>query len=162
MKRLELLSTAGQALKSLGIAIGVYHRPGMHARRCPPRGRPHRRQFTFTGVQSRPHLKPERARDHGLNRRSGWRGTIDAACRRLAPSITRRHRKRQHLRHRSQVDPKASCRFPLTDPLYINCSSYLCVQFHSLHPSAHLCRATANGLLLPDFYSGATGLSDCY
>ena len=31
-------------------------------------------------------------------------------------------------------------RFPLTDPLYINCSSYLCVQFHPLHPSAHLCR----------------------
>src|SRR6202158_1000578 len=40
--------------------------------------------------------------------------------------------------------------------------AYLCVQFHPLHPSAHLCRAPANGLLLPDFYSGATGLSGCF
>src|ERR1700757_788111 len=51
---------------------------------------------------------------------------------------------------------------PADDPLYINCSSYLCVQFHPLHPSAHLCRSLANGLLLPDFYSGATGLSGCF
>src|ERR1700752_272437 len=79
-----------------------------------------------------------------------------------APPISWRHRERQHLRHRPRVDPKASRRFPLTDPLYINCSSYLCVQFHPLHPSAHLCRSLANGLLLPDFYSGATGLSGCF
>ena len=79
-----------------------------------------------------------------------------------APPISWRHRERQHLRHRPRVDPEASRRFPLTDPLYINCSSYLCVQFHPLHPSAHLCRAPANGLLLPDFYSGATGLSGCF
>ena len=58
--------------------------------------------------------------------------------------------------------PKRRAASPLTDPLYINCSSYLCVQFHPLHPSAHLCRAPANGLLLPDFYSGATGLSGCF
>ena len=82
--------------------------------------------------------------------------------RRPAPPISWRHRERQHLRHRPRVDPKASRRFPLTDSLYINCSSYLCVQFHPLHPSAHLCRAPANGLLLPDFYSDATGLSGCF
>jgi len=66
-------------------------------------------------------------------------------CRWPAPPISWRHRERQHLRHRPRVDPKASRRFPLTDPLYINCSSYLCVQFHPLHPSAHLCRLRQMG-----------------
>jgi hypothetical protein len=45
--------------------------------------------------------------------------------RRPAPSITRRYRERQHLRHRPRVDPKAPCCFPLTDSLYVNRSSYL-------------------------------------
>ena len=48
------------------------------------------------------------------------------------------------------------------DLLYVNCSSYQRVKFHPLHPSAHLCRSAANGLLLPDFYSGATGPSGCF
>ena len=47
------------------------------------------------------------------------------SLRRPAPSITRRHRERQHLRHRPWVDPKAPCCFPLTDSLYVNRSSYL-------------------------------------
>ena len=31
-------------------------------------------------------------------------------------------------------------------------------KFHPLHPTAHLCRFPANGVLLPDFYSAASGL----
>jgi len=56
--------------------------------------------------------------------------------RRPAPPVSRRHRERQHLRHRSRVDPKPPRRFPPAQPLHIHRSPHLPVQFHAFHPSA--------------------------
>jgi len=61
-------------------------------------------------------------------------------------------------RSRPPARPKLDPFLGIIDPILEEDKS----QFHPLHPSAHLCRATANGLLLPDFYSGATGLSGCF
>ena len=43
------------------------------------------------------------------------------ACRRPTPPVARRHRKRQHLRHRPMVDAKTPRRLSTTDPLNTNC-----------------------------------------
>ena len=53
-----------------------------------------------------------------------------------APPVSRRHRERQHLRHRSRVDPKPPRRFPPAQPLHIHRSPHLPVKFHAFHPSA--------------------------
>jgi hypothetical protein len=45
--------------------------------------------------------------------------------RRLAPPISRRHRERQHLRHRPRVYAKPPRRLPLADPLNKHCSPNL-------------------------------------
>src|ERR1700682_615489 len=58
------------------------------------------------------------------------------SCRRPAPPVPRRHRERQHFRHRPRGDPKSPRRFPSADPFYINRSPYLPVQLHAFHPSA--------------------------
>src|SRR5271163_1105439 len=54
--------------------------------------------------------------------------------RRPAPSITRWHRERQHLRHRPRVDPEPPRRLPPAQPLHIHRASYLPVEFHAFHP----------------------------
>src|ERR1035441_10529277 len=79
-------------------------------------------------------------------------------CRWPAPPVSRRHRERQHLRYCPRVDPKPPRRLPPAHPLHIHRAPHLPVQFHAFHPSA-LCPMRAKGYLLPDFYSGATGLS---
>ena len=56
--------------------------------------------------------------------------------RRPAPPISRRHRERQHLRHRPWVDPESPRCLAPAQPLYINRSSHLPIQFHAFHPSA--------------------------
>jgi hypothetical protein len=56
--------------------------------------------------------------------------------RRPAPPVSRRYRERQHLRHRPRVDPEAPRCLAPAQPLNINRSSHLPVQFHAFHPSA--------------------------
>jgi hypothetical protein len=56
--------------------------------------------------------------------------------RRLTPPVSRRHRERQHLRHRPRVDPKPPRRLASAQPLNINRPSHLPIQFHAFHPSA--------------------------
>src|SRR5208283_2824298 len=87
-----------------------------------------------------------------------------------APPVSRRHRERQHLRHRPRVDPEPTCRLPPTHPLHIHRSPHLPVQFHAFHPSAlcpswqktFCCRTFAPALRpvyqaasLRDFFTGA-------
>jgi len=68
----------------------------------------------------------------------------------------RRYRKRQHLRNRPRVDPKTPRRFPPAQTLNLNRITNLSIELHALHPPAPA--ASDKGHLLPDFYSGATGL----
>src|ERR1035437_3824374 len=56
--------------------------------------------------------------------------------RRPVPPVSRRHRERQHFRHRPRVDPKPTRRLPSAHPLHIHRSPHLPVQFHAFHPSA--------------------------
>ena len=56
--------------------------------------------------------------------------------RRPAPPVSRRHRERQHLRHRPRVDPKSPRCLAPAQPFNINRSSHLPIQFHAFHPSA--------------------------
>src|SRR5262249_39337227 len=65
--------------------------------------------------------------------------------------------KRQHLRYRPRVDPKAPRRFPPAHTFNLNRKTNLSVKLHALHPSAPA--AFRQRPSLPDFYSGATGLS---
>src|SRR5208282_3448519 len=91
----------------------------------------------------------------------------------LAPPVSRRHRERQHLRHRPRVDPEPTCRLPPTHPLHIHRSPHLPVQFHAFHPSAlcpswqktFSCRTFAPALRpvyqaasLRDFFTGALNI----
>src|SRR3954463_1302901 len=55
---------------------------------------------------------------------------------RPAPPIPGRHRKRQHLRHRSRVDPITSRRFPPTYTLNLYRVTNLSIKLHALHPPA--------------------------
>ena len=77
--------------------------------------------------------------------------------RRSAPPVPGGHRKRQHLRYRPRVDPKAPRRFPPAHTFNLNRKTNLSVKLHALHPSAPA--AFRQRPSLPDFYSGATGLS---
>jgi hypothetical protein len=56
--------------------------------------------------------------------------------RRPAPPVSRRHRERQHLGHRPWVDPESPRCFAPAQPLNINRSSHLPIQFRAFHPSA--------------------------
>src|SRR5712691_1679152 len=76
--------------------------------------------------------------------------------RRPAPPVPGRHRKRQHLRYRSWVDPITPRRFPLAQTLNLNRITNLSIELHALHPPAS--PLSDKGHLLPVFYSGATGL----
>jgi hypothetical protein len=74
------------------------------------------------------------------------------------PPVARRHRERQHLRHRPRVDRESTRCFAPAQALYINRSSHLPIQFHAFHPSAFNA-PRFEGYLEPEFYSGAAGLS---
>src|SRR6516225_1120486 len=76
--------------------------------------------------------------------------------RRPAPPVPGRHRKRQHLRDRSRIDPKTPRRFPPAHTLDLNRITNLSIQLHALHPRP--LSLSDKGHLLPEFYSGATGL----
>ena len=64
--------------------------------------------------------------------------------------------KRQHLGYRPRVNPKMSRRFPLAHTFNLNRKTNSSVQLHALHPPP--LPLSDKGHLLPDFYSGATGL----
>ncbi len=71
--------------------------------------------------------------------------------RRPAPSVPGRHRKRQHLRHRSRVDPITPRRFPPAHTFNLNRKPNLSIQLHALHPPAPAAfrqRPSAAGFLL--------------
>src|SRR3954466_15349643 len=72
----------------------------------------------------------------------------------LAPPIPRRHRERQHLRHRARVDAKPARRLPPTEPLDLNRVADLPIQLHELHPQPSA--FNTESVLLLEFYSGAT------
>jgi hypothetical protein len=55
---------------------------------------------------------------------------------RSAPPVSRRHRERQHLRHRPRIDPESPRCFAPAQSLNVNRSPHLPVQFHAFHPSA--------------------------
>src|SRR3954471_22149996 len=76
--------------------------------------------------------------------------------RRLLAHVTRRHRELHHLVHGPRIDPKPACRCPLAQALNPNRMSHLQIEIDVLVPRPLL---NAKGHLLPDFYSGATGLS---
>ena len=71
--------------------------------------------------------------------------------RRTAAPVSRRHRERQHLRHRPRVDAKTTRRLATTDPLNPNRVANPPIQLHALHPPA-LCvqrkELPAAGILL--------------
>src|SRR5215467_473579 len=73
-----------------------------------------------------------------------------------APPVSGGHRKHQHLGHRPRVDPKTPRRFSLAHTFDLNRKTHPSVKLHALHPPAPV--ASDKGHLLPDFYSGATGL----
>src|SRR5262249_38410906 len=75
--------------------------------------------------------------------------------RRSAPPVSGGHRKRQHLGHRPRGNPKTPRRFPLAHPFDLNRQPHPRLKLAGLHPPAPA--ASDTGLLLPDFYSGATG-----
>jgi hypothetical protein len=56
------------------------------------------------------------------------------AGRRSTPPVSGRHRKRQHLRYRPRVDPKAPRRFPPAQTFNLNRKTNLSVKLHALHP----------------------------
>ena len=71
--------------------------------------------------------------------------------RRPAPPVPGRHRKRQHLRHRSRVDPITPRRFPPAHTFNLNRKTNLSVKLHALHPPAPAAcrqRPSAAGFLL--------------
>src|SRR3954471_10963092 len=68
-----------------------------------------------------------------------------------APPVTRRRRKRQHLRHRPRVDPITPRRLPPAQPLNPNRVANLSIELHALHPPAPAAcrqRPSAAGFLL--------------
>jgi hypothetical protein len=78
------------------------------------------------------------------------------ARRRPAPAGIRGPPKRQHLRYCPRVDPKTPRRFPPAHTFNLNCKTNPIVKLHALHPSA--LPLADKGHLLPEFYSGPTGL----
>ena len=77
--------------------------------------------------------------------------------RRPAPPVSGRDRKRQHLGYRPRVNPKPPRRFPPAQTLDLNRITNPRIKLHALHPPAPA--ASDKGYLLPEFYSGATGLT---
>src|SRR3954454_893197 len=53
-----------------------------------------------------------------------------------APPVPGRYRKRQHLGHRSRVNPKAPRRLPPAHTLNLNRITNLRIELHALHPPA--------------------------
>src|SRR5271167_164251 len=94
---------------------------------------------------------PENAVDH-------WNKWIKLRLRRrLLAHVTRRHRELHHLVHSPRINPEpARCR-PLAQSLNSNRMPHLQIEIHVLHPSPSA-ESKAKNYLLPDFYSGATGL----
>ena len=94
---------------------------------------------------------PENAVDH-------WNKWIKLRLRRrLLAHVTRRHRELHHLVHGPRIDPEPTGRRPLAQPLNPNCMPHLQIEIHVLHPPPSA-ESKAKGYLLPDFYSGATGI----
>ena len=88
--------------------------------------------------------------------------------RRPAAPVSRRHRERQHLRHRPRIDPKPTRRLSPTDPLDPHRVADPPIQLHALHPPPSAFNAksfprrnftpaqpTAPAASLRDFVSGA-------
>src|SRR5947207_1118775 len=94
---------------------------------------------------------PENAVDH-------WNKWIKLRLRRrLLAHVTRRHRELHHLVHSPRIDPEPARRRPLAQSLNSDRMPHLQIEIHVLHPSPSA-ESKAKGYLLPDFYSGATGL----
>src|SRR5207237_4026000 len=77
--------------------------------------------------------------------------------RRSAPPIPGRYRKRQHLGYCPRVDPKLPRRFPAAQTLDLYRVTNPPIKLNHLHPPPSA--ITPKGYLLPEFYSGATGLT---
>jgi hypothetical protein len=75
--------------------------------------------------------------------------------RRPAPPVARRHRERQHLRHRPRVDPETSRRRSPADPLNLNRVPDRPYSSTSFIPQPFA--FTAKSFPPPEFYAGATG-----
>src|SRR3954466_14105370 len=73
----------------------------------------------------------------------------------VAPPIPRRHRERQHLRHRARIDAKPARRLTPAEPLDLNRVADLPIQLHELHPQPSA--FNTESVLLLEFYSGAAG-----
>src|SRR3954466_12994275 len=73
----------------------------------------------------------------------------------VAPPIPRRHRERQHLRHRARIDAKPARRLTPAEPLDLNRVADLPIQLHKLHPQPSA--FNTESVLLLEFYSGAAG-----
>src|SRR5271166_1148864 len=77
--------------------------------------------------------------------------------RRPAPPIPGRYRERQHLGYCPRVNPKLSRRFPSAQTLDLYRVTNPPIKLHHFHPPPSA--ITPKGYLLPEFYSGATGLT---
>src|SRR5205814_8956185 len=73
------------------------------------------------------------------------------------PPVPGRNRERQHLSHCPRVDPKLPRRFPSAQTLDLYRVTNPPIKLHHLHPPPSA--VTPKGYLLPEFYSGATGLT---
>src|SRR5205085_668048 len=73
------------------------------------------------------------------------------------PPVPRRNRKRQHLGYCPRIDPKLPRRFPSAQTLDLYGVPNPSIKLHYLHPPPSA--ITPKGYLLPEFYSGATGLT---
>src|SRR5207245_7364383 len=73
------------------------------------------------------------------------------------PPIPARYRERQHLGYCPRVNPKLPRRFPSAQTLDLYRVTNPPIKLHHLHPPPSA--MTPKGYLLPEFYSGATGLT---
>jgi hypothetical protein len=79
----------------------------------------------------------------------GWPAAL------CARNITRRRSELHHLGDRTRVDSKPSRRLATAQPLDLNRVANTTIKLHTLHPPP----SNAKSYLLPDFCSGATGMS---
>src|SRR5438128_10963840 len=77
--------------------------------------------------------------------------------RRPAPPVSGWDRKRQHLGYCPRVNAKLPRRFPAAQTLDLYRVTNPPIKLHHLHPPPSA--ITPKGYLLPEFYSGATGLT---
>src|SRR5437764_7816093 len=77
--------------------------------------------------------------------------------RRPAPPVSGWHRKRQHLGYCPRVNAKLPRRFPPAQTLDLYRVTNPPIKLNHLHPPPSA--ITPKGYLLPEFYSGATGLT---